>query len=78
MEGVFEMGVGCAEYPGRSRVLLVVAVEKQTTAAQETEPDRVALMERTLLAARLKTLTARIWVRLILIPKLSRTQTMFN
>lgn len=73
MEGLFEMGVGCADERGRSRVLLVVAVEKQTIAALETEADRVALMERTLLAARLKTLTARIWVRLILIPRCAQT-----
>ncbi len=33
------MGVGCAENRGRSRVLLVVAVEKQADAAEETEPD---------------------------------------
>lgn len=38
----------------------VVAVEKQVIAAEETEPDRVALMERTLLVARLETLIARI------------------
>ena len=36
----------------------------------------IVLMKRTLLVAKLKTLIARIWVRLILIPRFS--QTMFN
>lgn len=36
---MFGMGVGCADGRGRSRVLLVVAVEKQANAAEGTELD---------------------------------------
>jgi hypothetical protein len=71
------MGVGCAEDRGRSRVLLVVAVEKQAKSCRGNRTRlRIVLMKRTLLVAKLKTLIARIRVRLILIPRCS--QTMLN
>ena len=46
-EGAFEVSVGCAEGRGRSRVLSVVAAEKQAGAAEGTKVDcelRIALM----------------------------------
>jgi hypothetical protein len=38
-EGAFEVSVGCAEGRGRSRVLSVVAAEKQASAAEGTKVD---------------------------------------